>query len=279
MTQEKVPLPEPCVAKKSITSDQFGVLYASPNGLVSIAPGTQDVITRPLFTRDEWQAYVPSSLVGVVYQNMYLAFYQVGSTKSALVLMRGDTPPLVTLDVASQAVFVARSTAQVYYVSPLDNGIYQLDADTVNSTYYEWLSKTFILPDPVNFAVAKMQADWGYMDDTSAYNTLVAQIVASNQAIWAAGTPLQSTVNSVVVNGMQVNGSILANVPSIAETRSVQALVYANNQLVAASGFTDQEPVRLPAGVKEYIYEVKLTGNAPLRSFTMATSVGELRQV
>lgn len=279
MSQEKVPLPEPCVAKKSITSDQFGVLYASPNGLVSIAPGTQDVITRPLFTRDEWQAFVPTSMVGTIYQNMYICFYQVGSTKAALILMRGDTPPLVTLDVAAQAVFVTRSTASVYYVSPLDNAIYQLDADTVNNTYYEWTSKKFILPEPTNFAVVKAQANWAYMDDTAAYNALVASITAANQALWASGTPLKSTLNSVVVNGMQVDGSILTNVPTLAETRSVQALIYADGVLVSQHGFTSQEPQRMAAARKEYIYEVKLTGNAPLRSFTMATSTTELRQV
>ena len=276
MSQEKVPLPEPCVAKKSITSDQFGVLYASPNGLVSIAPGTQDVISRTLFTRDEWQTYVPSSMVGVIYQNMYICFYQVGSTKSALILMRGDTPPLVTLDVASQAVFVTKSTADVYYVSPLDNGIYQLDADPVNNTYYEWLSKTFIFPEPVNFAAAKVQANWTYMNDTVAYNAYVAQIIAANQAIWAAGTPLRSTVNSTTVASIALGGSILSTVPTAAETRSVQAFVYANKTFIGSNGFTSQEPIRMPAGSKEYIYEVRLTGNAPLRSFTMATSIAEL---
>lgn len=279
MSQEKIPLPEPCVSKKSITSDQFGVLYASPNGLVSIAPGTQDVISRALFTRDEWQAYVPANMVGVIYQNMYIAFYQVGTEKAALILMRGDTPPLVTLDVSAQAIFVARSTAEVFYVSPTDNGVYQLDADPINNTYYEWLSKTFVLPEPTNFAVAKVQANWDYMDDTAAYNELVAEITAENQALWAASAPLKSTLNSVVFNGMQLNGSILQNIPTQAETRAVQAFVYANDQLIATNGFTGQEPVRLPAGQKEYIYEVKLTGNAPLRKFAMATSIGELRQI
>lgn len=279
MSQEKIPLPEPCVSKKSITSDQFGVLYASPNGLVSIAPGTQDVISRALFTRDEWQAYVPANMVGVIYQNMYIAFYQVGTEKAALILMRGDTPPLVTLDVSAQAIFVARSTAEVFYVSPTDNGIYQLDADPINNTYYEWLSKTFVLPEPVNFAVAKVQANWDYMDDTDAYNAFVATITAKNQALWSSGAPLKSTLNSVVLNGMQLNGSILQNIPAKAETRVVQAFVYANDKLIATNGFTGQEPVRLPAGQKEYIYEVKLTGNAPLRKFAMATSIGELRQI
>jgi hypothetical protein len=210
---------------------------------------------------------------------MYIGFYQAGAVKSALVLMRGDTPPLVTLQVAAQAVFVAKSTANVYIVSPTNNTIYQLDADPVNNTYYEWTSKTFILPEPTNYAIAKVQADWAYMGDTSAYNALVAAITAANQALWAANTPLESTVNSVVLNGMALNGSILQDIPPPAETRTIQAFVYANDVLIAQAGFTDQEPVRLPAAQKDYIYEVKLTGNAPLRSFAMATGVGELRQV
>ena len=279
MTQEKVPLPEPCVSKKSITSDQFGVLYASPNGLVSIAPGTQDVISRTLFTRDEWQQYSPSSLVGVLYQNMYLGFYQTSDTQAAFVLMRGDTPPLVTLDIAAQAVFVSRSTAEVFYVDPLDNAIYQLDADPVNNTFYEWRSKVFALPEPTNFAVAKVQADWASLSNVGTYNEYVAAITASNQAVWSAGTPLQSTMDSVVVNGMQINGSVLQNIPTLAETKSVQAFIYANGELAATQGFSSQDPMRLPASGKEYLYEVLLTGNAPLRKFVMAASIGELRQL
>lgn len=279
MSQEKVPLPEPCVSKKSITSDQFGVLYASPNGLVSIAPGTQDVISRALFTRDEWQAYLPSSMVGAIYQNMYIAFYQVGSTKAALILMRGDSPPLVTFDTAAQAVFVEKATANIYIVSPVDNKVYQLDADPVNNLFYEWMSKKFILPEPTNYAVSKAQADWDALDDSVAYNAIVAEITAGNQAIWAAGTPLQSTLNSTTLGSIVLGGSILANIPTIAETQNIQAMIYANGAMVANVAVTSAEPVRLPAGGKEYVYEVRLTGNAPLRKFAMATSIAELRQI
>lgn len=279
MSQEKVSLPEPCMSKLSIASDQSGVLYASPNGLVAVGPGTQDVISRALFTRDEWQTYNPTGMVGVIYQNMYLGFYQAGEAKSALVLMRGDSPPLVTLDVPAQAIFVQKTTASVYYVSPLDNNIYQLDADPVNYTSYEWMSKVFILPEPTNFAALKLQANWDGVGPTAAYNAYVAALAAANQAIWAAGTPLNSTLNAAVINGMQVNGSILANIPSAIEVQSVQAYVYANNVLVASYDIDGPEPLRLPADRKEYMWEVMLTGTVPLRSFRMATSIGELRLV
>lgn len=279
MTQEKVPLPEPCVSKKSITSDQFGVLYASPNGLVSIAPGTQDVISRSLFTRDEWQSYIPTSIVGVIYQNMYLAFYQVGSTKAALIIMRGDTPPLVNLAIAAQAVYVERSTANVYVVNPSDNDIYQLDADTVNNMFYEWKSKKFILPEPLNFAVLKAQADWDAIASVAAYNAIVAEIVASNQAYWATGTTRFSTLNRTPINTYTLNGSILQRIPTVQDARNVQIILYANGVQVYATGVTSQEPQRLPASDKEYLWEVEITGNVGLREFCMATSIAELRQI
>jgi hypothetical protein len=279
MSQEKVPLPEPCVAKKSITSDQFGVLYASPNGLVSIAPGTQDVITRQLFTRDEWQTYLPTSIVGSIYQNMYLAFYQVGSTKAALILMRGDTPPLVNLSVAAQAVFVERSTANVFIINPMDNLLYQLDADTVNNMFYEWKSKKFVLPEPTNYAALKAQADWDAIASVAAYNAIVAQIVAANQAYWATGATRFSTLNRTPLNTYPLNGSILQPIPTSQDTRNIQIILYANGVQVYSTGITDQDVQRLPAADKEYIWELKITGNVGMRSLAMATSVTELKGV
>jgi len=279
MSQEKVPLPEPCVSKKSITSDQFGVLYASPNGLVSIAPGTQDVISRQLFTRDEWQAYATSNMVGVIYQNMYIGFYQAGATKAALVIMRGDSPPLINLSVAAQAVFVERSTASVYYVDPNDGLLYQLDGDTVNNLFYEWKSKKFILPEPTNYAVLKAQVDWDAISSVAAYNAVIAEIIAANKDYWATGTTRFSTLNRTPLNTYTINGSILQPIPTQKDVKNVQVILFANGVQVYATGVTNQEPIRLPSGTKDYLWEVKITGNVGLRELAMATSTTELRQI
>jgi hypothetical protein len=279
MSQEQLSIIEPCISKKSIASDQYGVLYASPNGIVNIAPGSQDVVTRQLFTRDEWSTYLPSTMVGVIYQNMYIAFYQSGSVKAALVIVRGDTPPLITLNVAASCIFIQRSTANVYIINPLDNGLYQLDADPVNNLFYEWESKKFVMTEPTSFAALKVQADWPYINDTGAYNAAVAAIIAANQALWGNGTPdLLGSLNGNYVNQFAVNGNLLQNVTDIANNRGIQATLVADDVQIFSQGITSQEPVRLPAGTKNYVYEIKLTGNAPLRQFRMATSIGELKQ-
>ena len=186
MTQRKLPLPQPCVSKKSIASDQFGVLYASSNGLVSIGVGTQDVVTVPLYTRDEWQELNPFTMVGAIYNNMYMGFYTANGQRKAIILSRGDIPPLIQLDFPARSLFVDRSTTDVYAISELDSKVYHLDASAINFTTFEWLSKKFVMPSPTNFAAIKVQADYTFMNNIQAYIDYVLQIIADNDIIFAS---------------------------------------------------------------------------------------------
>jgi len=163
MFQEKLPMLQPCVSKKSIASDQFGVLYASPNGLVGVGPGLQDVISTPLYTRDEWQAINPSSMIGELYNNMYFGFYNVGGVYNSIVLMRGDIPPLSTLTVTAKGAFVDQTTGKIYALSNVDNKVYALDSSTTSNTIYNWKSKRFSLPKPLNFSSLQVHANYEYM--------------------------------------------------------------------------------------------------------------------
>jgi hypothetical protein len=108
---------------------------------------------------------------------------------------------------------------------------------------------------------------------------VVAEIIAANQAFWATGATRSSTLNRHTLNGMRLNGSVLQPIPTTQDVSNVQILLFANGVQVYASGITNQEPQRLPAGGKEYLWEVKITGNVGLREFAAATSVGELRQI
>ena len=164
MAQEKLPMVQPCVSKKSIVSDQYGVLYASPNGLASVAPGTQEVISNALYTRDEWQALNPSTMIGAVYNNMYFGFYQAtGGSRSSIIILRGDNPPLATFDSNAKAKYVESTTGIVYYLSATDNKIYSLDSSTTGNTVFQWKSKKFLQPKPLTFASLQLHADYVYM--------------------------------------------------------------------------------------------------------------------
>lgn len=163
LSQDKLPMIQPCVSKRSIASDQYGVIYASPNGLISIGPGTQDVISTALYTRDEWQAINPTSMIGALYNNMYFGFYKVGSTYGSIVIQRGDIPPLVNFDADADAVFVEPTTGYLHILSHADNNVYTLDTSTSANSVFQWRSKKFLQIKPLNYAALQVHADYAYM--------------------------------------------------------------------------------------------------------------------
>lgn len=280
MSQTKLPMMQPCVSKRSITSDQYGVIYASPNGLVGIGQGTQDVITTALYTREEWQQILPETLNSKVYNNMYIGFATLEGTTSGLVFSRADIPPLFVWDFQANALFVDHADGSLYAVSNIDNAIYKLDSDTNNFTFYEWKSKQFVLPSPVNFGAMKVQADYDAIENTDLYNSLVAQIAASNQSLFATSSSnLQGALNANYVNQYVVNGSILQDIPPLQGARSVNVFIYADGELVHTAGMYSNEPVRLPVSTKAYKFEIKITGNVTVSGLIIASSIGELKQV
>jgi len=280
MSQTKLPVPQPCVSKRSIVSDQFGVLYASPNGLVSISPSGVDVISQRLYTRVEWQALNPSSIQAMLYNNQYIGFYTVGVETNAIVLIRNDIPPLAQLTFSGRAPYVDKNNGNIYAVSTIDNDIYQLDASVIDNSLFEWKSKQFVMASPTNFGVLKVRADYGLISNVNVYNQLIQAIIAANTALWATSSSnLKGVMNSTPLNTYTLNGSILTDLPDIADTRSVNVFVYAEGVLVYQSAMTSNEPVRMPAGQKAYVWEVAISGNVPVRMFGMATDVTELKSL
>ena len=92
---ERISMPEPCISKRSIASDQYGVLYASPNGIVAIGPSERSVITNKLFRRAEWLEYAPDTMTGAIYDGKYFATYQsILRGNKTLILSRDDFPAL-----------------------------------------------------------------------------------------------------------------------------------------------------------------------------------------
>lgn len=161
MSVERVPILEPCVSKRSITSDETGVVYASPNGLVNIGPASRGVVSHPLFRRDEWQSALPSDIQGAATDGRYFAFYTTYySTHKTMVMSRDDSPALSTLDLQATAVHIDSKTGNLYYVDPVDNHIRQADADNSTLVTYNWKSKRFMLPGATSFSALKLDADF-----------------------------------------------------------------------------------------------------------------------
>lgn len=104
MSGQKIDSNQSCVSAKSIASVQGGVLYASPDGLCLASPNGINVVSRGLYTREDWQALNPSSMFAAEHEGIYYLFYDNG-TKGCLSF---DLPSkkLGEVDLWADAVFV-----------------------------------------------------------------------------------------------------------------------------------------------------------------------------
>lgn len=161
MSQERLPLPEPCVSKRSIVSDQFGVTYASPNGLVSIGSGNRGLVTQKLFLRDEFQVYNPSSIIGAVYDNKYFGFFNSPTLgRAAFCLSREDIPAMSMLQASANGVHVDNKNGALYYTDITNNNIYRYDANDAAPQTYTWQSKRFLTDHGLTWSALKVDGDY-----------------------------------------------------------------------------------------------------------------------
>lgn len=277
MTQEKQPMSQPCVAKRSVAYDQYGVLYASAYGVVALAAGQMDVFTRPIVSQDEWKEYYPSTMTAVMYNNHYIAAYRRGNETSMLIFARGETPELINYDFAPIAMHVERGSGRLYLLDESDNYIYEIDADDVNKEQYTWQSKRFVNPYLTSFSCMKLDADYTSNNDVVAWEKKRAEIAEYNEGIWKTreGQSLLGELNAVMVNRFEVDGSLLQSNLTKAEFRSVTVTIYSDNVEVYTKTFTDLQACRIPS-YRGYAWWVKFVGNVDVRSFSMSTSMNEL---
>lgn len=277
MTQEKQPMIQPCVSKRSIAYDQYGVLYASAYGLVAIAGGQMDVFTRPIITQDEWQGFNPSTITAAMYNNLYMAAYRSADKNRMLVFARSDSPALVTYDFTPTAMHVERATGRLFCVNEIDETIYRMDADEINAEVYEWKSKRFVNPYWTSFAAMKLDASYGDNADYGYYLERREEILTFNKNIWETykDESILGDLHSCMPNTVQVNGDLMEDIPTFPEYRWVTVTLIADGEEVYTRGFDSIQAVRVPA-VRAHSWQVKLAGNLQIRTFAMSTSMREL---
>ena len=158
MTPTKLEVPQACVSKRSIIETGDGVMYASPDGYVTLGAGI-DVITKGMFSREQWQAYTPSSMDAYLYNGRIHLVYTSGSTKGMLIIDgTGQGAVLTACNFNSFQQFTAG------YYDPTTDTLYLaqngniMRFDRSSPTVATWRSKLFRLPWQQSMAVAQVRA-------------------------------------------------------------------------------------------------------------------------
>ena len=170
-----------CVAKRgTVYVDGYGVVFPSPDGIQVCAGSAGNVrnATAGIFTKQQWEALNPSSMIAAVYDGV-LFFWFDGTTPDsgyALDTKQGGfglirlshhilasyvDPELdalyLVLDVNSEpveALLPIASTAVT--ASPLT--IFQFDAHAIDRIRVQWRGKLNLLPYETTFHFAKVEA-------------------------------------------------------------------------------------------------------------------------
>jgi hypothetical protein len=160
MTPGRLQLPQSCVSKTSIVDTGDGVLYASPDGLVSIGAGGMSVITTKYATRAQWQAYNPSSFKAYIYEGRYHAFFtRTDGTRGILILDFSGAGPFWTesdlnYNTAVTAAYADNRTDTLY----LAHGTNIERFNRGSALNAQWTSKTYRMAVPLNLAWAAVNA-------------------------------------------------------------------------------------------------------------------------
>ena len=178
--------------------------------------------------------------------------------------------PLTKTRVSTSAVHIRRDTGRMYLVDPTSGEILQWDGDDVNRLPFEWRSKTFVTPRPMNFGFAQVILD----DLSNEFAAAVLEAITANADNW--GLPCASgAFGDVDVDQYMVGGSCIEPVPTL-DNEYTTLYVYADSVLVTAINVLSERLYRLPGGFRATPWEVEVVGNKGVRRITLSTTAAEI---
>ncbi len=214
MTAIQVDVAQSCVNRNSIVDMGEYVLYAGPDGLVSVSNTTGQVISREFISAEQWNAdFYPTTLKAFIYEGLYVAFWTDTTTSPdthggwIFDPRRPETAfSTFTMEADVLGGFTVRSTGKLYYID--DGYIKEFQGDSSNERGYQtgvngatYKSRIFV-SQPTSMGALKIVAQghpvhfkvWAdgecIADQTMVYDSLTKQysILASITPSGATGT-------------------------------------------------------------------------------------------
>ncbi|RKX47803.1 MAG: hypothetical protein DRP64_00105 [Verrucomicrobia bacterium] len=312
ITLIKAQTPDPCLStRRGVVSMPFGVYYPSDNGLMLISQGGFINATKKLITKIEWQRdYSPSQIRAVRWQSQYVGFYEF----NAGFMFAPDEPVAAFVELDSvwehQAIQTDNFTGAVILLK--DKVVYEWNPAFGFPVQYEWKSKEFITPKPVNFSACKFELDGAVIvteeeiADFTTFNLQRFGVIVNDPPPDDPPTDARYPLNPmnfgplVGVRKIETLPAFIPLPPILPENRNpfhrsplyatwiygtdgggtvidnLTFNMYADNELVHSVVITDEDMYRLPDGYKSKMWHFEFLGNVNLKSFKVAETGKEL---
>jgi len=161
MAMERMEVNYPCASARSIVDLGYSAVYASPEGLVMISNGRADVISRRLWTREQWAALNPATFIAGQYDGAYVASYLVSEGQRAIVVLdlTGEQPFLTRATVQAAAMHYDIQTGSLFVLEGVSAGTQVRRWDSGPALTYRWRSGLMHYGGAVGFGAGLTQTD------------------------------------------------------------------------------------------------------------------------
>ena len=232
---------EACVSPRSVVPVSGGVVFASQNGLCIATQAGIVNMTGKLYTRKEWEALGPSSMVCEEHDGVV---YFTRPTPGKMGALHVQSGKLVTFDLSPTALYADHSTGGLYAaLSPVAGQVaksVKVQKGTGTRTA-RWRSKRIVLPAEVGFAWLAVEGEQ------------------------SAVTPLNVDIYGYYIDPVTGN-------------EHADLLVTARGNGTYSAVVIDTRPIRVETG-RFKDFEVDITGQCRVTSVVLASSTDELKGV
>ncbi|MGM7842624.1 hypothetical protein ACS78Y_03135 [Yersinia enterocolitica] len=158
ITHTQLPVMQACVSRHSMVSMDNFVLYASPNGLVSVdAEGNARVATEPIIEPRQWRRHFnPDSIKAWPLEGEYLAVYRTNKGTSAGFIFNPLTMDIRHLTTAFETAFHELASDMLYTLR--ENTLYPSQGST-KPLPMTWRSKPFLTPVGTSFSCLRIMSE------------------------------------------------------------------------------------------------------------------------
>lgn len=260
MAMELIEVNYPCVSKRGIVDLGYAVAYPSTDGLVVVSAKGAELVTKDLFTRDQWEQLNPNNMVASQFYGRYIASYSyvdnAGATQQGTLIidMTGEQPFVSRVDRYYNYMFFEIGAGKLYVLD--GQNVQEWDSVVQPFMQMTWRSKNFVLDGHINLGAAMVDSD---IPATSSGS--VTPSISISDATLGAGS-YSATV---------VNGSVVTTTAG----PEFEATVYADGSAIRT--FSDLNKVsRLPGGFLARNWEVEVRGRRVVSAIYFAWSPSEL---
>jgi hypothetical protein len=236
MTVTRIDAQYPCVAKRSVVSMSYGIIYSTHDGLALYSPTTGPVlITKVLFNRDTWGEQLdPTTVVGEFYADTYIASHSTGG----FVFERDDQVGGFYVDLTTRfdSTFYDSVSGFLYLTRGQNGDILRWDDLNQPAATQEWKSKVIVTKDYINLGAARVVADYTSL-------TVVWDLAVVN---WEDADQLWNNADQITFS------------------------MWVDKELIFTTTLSNSEIFRLPFGFMSDTFEVGVQGNVRVRSIHLA---------